>query len=116
MHIKIRDNLIEYLENNLPPNSVHLRALLNHNENLGGFSQVLSPGCPGWIVRVTSKNNNVYHVAVINRRLGYLTALLYKDVPWKYWVGYQSTNSLYTGDKPEEYKVLRQKEITDAET
>ena len=115
-HIKTRNNLIEFLEDHLPPNSVHLRALLNYNENLGGFSQVFSLGCPGWIVKVTSKNDNMYYIAVINRRLGYLTTLLYKDVPWRYWIGGQSTNPLYCGYKPEEYKMLREKELKNEAT
>ena len=111
MHIKTRNNLIEFLENNLPPNSVHLRALLNHNENLGGFSRIGSSNSPGWIVRVKSKYGNIYYVVVIDQKFNYTAGCIAKTVPWRFWVGDQSKNPLYCGDKPEEYKMLRSKEL-----
>lgn len=87
----------------------YLRALQNHNENLGGFSQVLDCDAPGWIVRVTSKHGDVYYLAIIGTRLlDYFTvAILYKSPPWKYWIGDTSENPLYRGDNSEKYKLLR---------
>ncbi len=110
MHIRTRDNLIEFLENNLPTNGVHLRALLNHNENLGGFSQIFSLTNSGWIVKIKSKYGNIYYVAVIDKYFNYAAVLL-GDPPWEHWIGDQSGNPLYLGDKPEEYKMLRNKEL-----
>lgn len=107
MRIKTRNNLIEYLEENA--SGRYLRALQNYNENLGAFSQVLDYNTPGWIVKVTSKHGNVYHIAVIIQSpiQRFMLAILYKDPPWKYWIGDQSKNQLYQGDNPKKYKELR---------
>lgn len=107
MVIRTRDNLIEFLEENA--SGRYLRALQNYNENLGGFSQVLDYDAPGWIVQVTSKRGNVYHLAILIHLAlqGCMFVVLYKDPPWKYWIGDQSKNSLYQGDNPEKYKELR---------
>lgn len=114
--IKTRNHLIKFLEDNAPTRTI-FRALLNHNENLGGFSRIFSPGSPGWIVEVITKFNNVWHIAVIKDQI---TDMLYvyiiKNVPWKFWIGDQSKNPLYCGDYPEKYKELMEKEIEDAKT
>jgi len=106
MHIRTRDNLIEYLEENT--SGRYLRALQNHNENLGAFEQVLSGIDPGWIVKVTSKYGNIYYLGITLSKIfpGCRTCIL-KEVPWKYWIGGQSKNPLYQGDDPEKYKELR---------
>ena len=108
MRIKTRDNLIEFLEENV--SGRYLRALQNHNENLGGFSQVLGPNNPGWIVQAETKHGNPYYLAVFHPGKGcfsYLFAVLFRELPWKYWIGDKSKNPLYRGDNPEKYKELR---------
>jgi len=109
MHIRTRNNLIKFLEENT--SGRYLRALQNHNENLGAFEQVLSSIDPGWIVRVTSKRGDIYYLAItlwVKSKIfpGYRICIL-KKIPWKRWVGDKSENSLYRGDFPEKYKELR---------
>ena len=108
MRIKTRDNLIEFLEENA--SGRYLRALQNHNENLGAFSQICSDDTAGWIVQVTSKYGNIYHLAAFEKHFDYLVVVLNRKIPWKYWVGDKSKNPLYQGDNPEKYKELRNAE------
>lgn len=106
MRIKTRDNLIEFLEKNA--SGRYLRALQNHNENLGAFSRVLN-NAPGWVVKAETKRGNVYYLVVIVSLLIELDifAILFREPPWKYWIGDKSKNPLYQGDNPEKYKELR---------
>lgn len=112
MRIRTRNNLIEFIENNAPTKSI-FRAVLNHNENLGGFRRFDWQLGGGWIVRVTSKHNRQWLLAIHfneNTFSGYLIWVISK-VPWQYWEGDKSENPLYQGDDPITYKYLRDKEM-----
>ncbi|KKN77448.1 hypothetical protein LCGC14_0360070 [marine sediment metagenome] len=113
MRIHTRNDLIKFIEDNAPFTGV-LRAALNHNENLGGFSRLSINHGSGWIVRLTSKFNRQWLIGVApDKTLAskYRIWILFNSVPWKFWEGDKSENLLYRGDRPEEYKLLRNKEI-----
>jgi len=80
-------------------------------EFLGGFKPIPPTTHPGWIMRVTSTHDRTWYVAVIcyDRRYG---IRILRDVPWGLWYGTDSRGvlgpSLYRGDHPEEYKILRE--------
>lgn len=113
MRIHTRNDLIKFIEDNAPFTGV-LRAALNHNENLGGFSNLSVNHGGGWIVRLTSKFKKQWLIAVEPDKTvasKYRIWVLFSGVPWKFWRGDKSKNKLYHGDHPEKYKSLRDKEL-----
>lgn len=116
MHIHTRDNLIEWLEDNAPYKGIRRALVYGTNENLGGFKNI-PPGCVGgWIVRIRSKHNREWIVAVGENIKGkYISYILIgTPIPWESWEGNKSSNPLYRGDNPEAYKLLRDKELSNA--
>ena len=106
MHIRNRNDLIEWLDNNAPQRAIARALQEGQVENLGAFEQV-SPGSgPGWIVKVTSVHNKVWFVAIYHRQK---FRCFVRDLEpcWKNWIGEFAKNKLYQGDKPLEYKRLR---------
>ena len=109
MRIRTRNDLIKFIEDH-PPSPGVLRGLQHYNENLGGFWK-LPVGCTGgWIVKVLTPLTRTEHLVVVQpddrTKLGYKIWLLLDSVPWEYYNGFQSNNSLYQGDEPEKYKEL----------
>ena len=119
MHIRTRNDLIKFIEDNAPLTGI-LRATLNHNENLGGFSRLSVNHGGGWIVKLTAKHGKQWLIAVEpDKTLAskYRIWVLFNGVPWKFWQGDELKNPhklkfhLYRGDHPEKYKLLRDKEL-----
>jgi len=108
MRIRTRNDLIKFIEDNAPTKSI-LRAVLNHNENLGGFYRLPVNRTGGWIVRVTSKFNKQWLLAINfdDRTYSRYKVWIIAAIPWKYWDGDSSENPLYQGDYPEKYKEKR---------
>jgi hypothetical protein len=106
MHIRTRNDLIKWLEDNAPRPCIR-RALTEGgtNENLGAFSCVI-PSHPGWIVKICGKMQTWIVATKPHSVQEYITCVL-KEVPWKYWEGDKSENPLYQGDNPEKYKEMR---------
>jgi len=114
MQIRTRNNLLEWLERNAPYPCIKRALLEGKVEVLGGFKQVPPSVRPGWIVKITSKFNRIWYVAVkIQPQEKYKTYVLEK-VPWKFWIGDESNNPLYQGDLSEKYKRLKNKELENA--
>ena len=111
-HIRNRNELIEFLEEHAPNPSI-ARALQEGTvENLGGFFG----GAAGdyWVMRVISRFNKIWYVATRPRIFQKeYHAYELKEVSWEFWEGDKSTNKLYQGDNPKEYKLLRGKELSD---
>lgn len=73
-------------------------------EYLGGFSQTsFNTRSPIWICRITSTYDKTWVVAVYTN--GAITYL--RSVPWEYYAGGSSNNTLYSGDNPKEYVGFR---------
>ena len=113
MHIRNRNDLIGWLESHAPRLGIARAMQEGQVENLGAFRCILSKRDSGWIIKVTSRFNRVWYVAI---QLNYsshekMTARVINCVPWEYWIGQDVENKLYRGDKPVEYKLLRDKEL-----
>jgi len=107
IRIRSRNELIDWLEKCKPRRSIVRAIQEGQVENLGAFD--LSSG-PGWIVKVTSVFDKVWYVK-ITPFLNFYGTVLIADVPWELWIGDKSDNKLYQGDNPQEYKLLRDKEL-----
>ena len=111
MRIRTRNDLIKFIEDNAPLTGMLRAVLLGHNENLGGFSRLSIGHGGGWIVRLSSKFNRQWLIVVEpDKTLAskYRIWVLFDEVPWKFWEGAESENPLYSGDNPEEYKLLKE--------
>lgn len=109
MHIRTRNDLIGWLENNAPRRAIARAMQEGQVEVYGGFKRIPCTPCrDGWIVRVTSKFDFTWIVAIKPQLWeGYRAYILLDDVPWEFWIGDESENKLYRGDKPLQYKELR---------
>ena len=121
MYIRTRNDLIKFIEDSrlcdLYPRI--RRAIINGtNENLGSFSTI--PCTPanttsGLIVWIKSTPHD-WIIAVKPGQFEDYKCYILRKIPWKFWEGDKAKNPLYHGDHPEKYKLLRYKELQDAET
>ena len=109
--LQTKNDLIKFAENNLLERYTAIHRAFHGGtvENLGGF-RYLYHDLSGWILKLISKYKAEYYVAIIVDHLYYRIGVL-NNVSWKYWEGDKSNNKLYQGDNPEEYKLLRDKEL-----
>lgn len=107
-YIRNRNELIEWLEENIPIKAI-VRALLEgEHEVLGAFREIPPGNEPGWIVKITSAHRKVWYVVIQGDRVKHRYTLRCIDSPpWQYWVGDQSDNPMYRGDFLETYKLAR---------
>ena len=105
-HFRTRNDLLEWLESNAPHRQIR-RAVAEGETELYGYFKGSAFMPEGWVVRIKSRFNkewlicvylephaHVYHATVIN------------TVIWCYWGG--GNSELFQGDRPEEYKRLRE--------
>ena len=111
-HIRTRNDLINWLENNAPSKAIRRALQEGRVENLGAFKNAAFGSKSGWILEVISKHKTTWLVTI------YAWHTVFKNfirdinvVPWEYWVGDKSENKLYQGDHPDIYKLLRDKEL-----
>lgn len=108
MHIRNRNELISWLENNAPSRAIARATQEGQVENLGAFEQVTGAAFqPGWIVKVTSRFKKTWYVAVTTP-VREFKAYIIDAVPWDKWVGEFAQNTIYQGDNPALYKELRE--------
>jgi len=115
IHFQSRDQIIDWLiDNCLRPAIV--RSLIDSKvEFLGGFKPIPPSVLPGWILKIISLHNKKWIVAVLANDIKHIYEIrIIKSVPWKNWLGTDSfTNhrtfriKLFSGDRPELYKELR---------
>ncbi len=108
-HIRTRNDLINWLENNAPFKAIKRALQEGRVENLGAFESETNYG---WIVKIISKFDKIWHIRISPLSgLNFYGTILIDCVPWEYWIGDKSTNTLYRGDHPDRYKVLRDKDL-----
>lgn len=110
MHIRTRNGLIKWLEENAPRRAIARAMQEGQVEVCGGFKQIPPSLSPGWIVKIISKFNKTWYVIIQKIRTANPDTYriwMRGGIPWKFWIGDQSNNKLYQGDKPLEYKRLR---------
>ena len=111
VHFQTKDHIIGWLEKHCPRKSIVRAINEGTTELLGGFSQIPPSNKPGWIVRVKSKYNNVWLVAISpNKRQTDYEIRIPKQVPWGSWLGsWPLTDGLHNGDKPWLYQSLKER-------
>lgn len=111
IHFLTRSDLILWIDANCKHRSI-CRSLWNGRvELLGGFTQIPPGTDPGWVVRVTTPNNKVWIVAVVQNHInGNLASWVLDEIPWKYYAGKKhGDKSLYNGDFPCTYYSMKEK-------
>jgi len=104
--IRTRNDLFDWLGANAPSRTIARAIEEGEVENYGGF-QINS-----WIVRVQSRFGTDWFVRIRAHQSGYTANIIYDGkIPWENWIGWTSSNGLYTGDYPSKYLELRNKEI-----
>ena len=106
-HVRTRNDLIEWLENNDPYPRIKRALSEGQVENLGAFERIVPGSKPGWIIKVTSIHNKIWYIVIEVRSKGIIHIWEINTVPWEFWIGDQSKNKLYQGDNPKKYKELR---------
>ncbi len=110
MHIRTRNDLISWLEENAPRRAIARALQEGQVENLGVFFRLYPSLFTGWIIKVESRHKKIWYVVI--RESGHEFIAYQKEkVPWKYWAGDKFKNKLHQGDKPKKYKRLRNKEL-----
>lgn len=97
-----KTDLINWLQDNAPTPSTE-RALQSGQSVtlLGGFKPLPDSNSPGFIVRIVSITNRVYHVAVTMDDFRDPRTFLIGYIDWGHYVGMDSKHELYRGELPE---------------
>lgn len=106
MHIRTREDLINWLEDNAGWPSIRRAMLEGTCENFGLFTI----GTGRIIVKITSKFKKVWYIQIAEIKLSALHTygtIIIEKVPWYNWAGGQPGNKLYQGDNPKLYKELK---------
>ena len=108
-HFMDRNDLMLWLENNVPRKAIEYAMVDGKIELLGAFSSITANSNSGWIVKVTSKRGLSWNIAIVpsNTKHTYF-AYTIKEVPWEYYMG--GNRTLFAGDHPEVYKELKNAE------
>ena len=83
-------------------------------EVLGGFDEIPPSTNPGWILRVTSKNNKEYNIAVtMDEKHRWLHIWVASEISWEYYNGKPHLGFwyVYDGDKPLDYLLKKVRAI-----
>lgn len=81
---------------------------------LGGFSETLPGGPPGWVCEITSVHGRIWLLAIIVDEIRHaLSARMLDRVPWKFWIGRLDRKGWnpYDGDAPREADRERRKAV-----
>lgn len=112
IHIRNRNDLLAWLEENASSKAIH-RALLGGTVELfGAFDPVPGSLFPGWIIKIKFKSYVyviIIVVDIVNGRMRNYRINL-KDIKWKNWNNSESKYHLYCGDSPLLYKELQENE------
>lgn len=106
-HIRTRNELMEFLEDNAPSPSV-ARAMQNGSTLLlGAFGKMSYTGKLCWIVQVTSTHNKTWYIAILEGFTHNFRCHFINEPSWRYWIGDVNDGELNTGDDPEEFRRLK---------
>jgi len=106
-HFRNRNDLVDWLETR-PLRKAIARALHEGTtEVVGGFYMIPPFYRSGWVVRVASIHKRIWILAIIISGKKYEIRTL-KEIPWKHWSGGNAINTLYAGDRPDEYRRLKE--------
>ena len=112
IHFTQKVELVLWLDRHAP--SEHIRRAIwdMPTELLGGFSKIPPSECSGWIIKLKSKHNKVYLMAVLYDMVKMCYRVMEIDeVPWHLWDGKLNRRTIYDGDHPEKYMELKNERI-----
>ncbi len=97
-----KTDLIKWLEQHAPTPSTK-RALQSGQSVtlIGGFKPLPDSNSPGFIVRVVSVTNRVYHIAITVDDFRPPRTFVINHIDWGHYCGMDSGPGLYRGDVPE---------------
>lgn len=96
-----KTDIVNWLEGNAPTPSSERALHSSHPPiNLGGFAPLPSSGSSGFIIRVTSKADRVYHIAIAIDNFKPPRCFLIDYIDWGHYCGIDKHN-LYRGELPE---------------
>ena len=107
--LRTRDELLELVAQHAPTKACATAMREDRAIVLGGFNPV--EDFPGWVVRITSRRDREWIVAVECDEVAYKFKVLHlTTVPWANWAG-RSTglNPLIDGDSPNQSAFMRMK-------
>ena len=96
-----KTDLLEWLQNNAPTPST-TRALQSGQSVtlIGGFRPLPDSNSPGFIVKVVSKADKVYHIAITVDDYKPSRTYVVDYIDWKTYCGMDSKHELYCGEVP----------------
>lgn len=94
-------NLLEWLQNHAPTPSTK-RALHSGQAVtiIGGFRPLPDSNSPGFIVKVVSKTDKVYYIAITVDDFQAPRTYVVDYIDWKTYSGLESKHELYCGEVP----------------
>jgi hypothetical protein len=97
-----KNDLLSWLQSHAPTPSTK-RALQSGQAVIiiGGFRPLPDSNSPGFIVRVVSKAEKVYHIAITVDDFRDSRTYVVDYIDWKTYCGMESKHELYRGDVPE---------------
>ena len=106
-HIRNKNELLEWVENNAPRKAIANAMLEGKVELFGFFNPVPNSSLAGWIIRIVSKRRMVWNVMITIGKLGLPVYHAYtaETIFWKNYVG--GDTPLFAGDNPEVYEELK---------
>jgi len=106
--IHTRQQLIDWLYENVDDCLILLAMNSGDLEVLGGFDPLPASSNPGWLIQVTSGTGRVHYIAIAQRRdqLGRFYWFRAPRVEWSRWMG-DVGDRLAQGDRPELYAELK---------
>lgn len=104
-----RADLLGYISTHIVYRYIR-RAIMDDGqvESYGAF-EVPAKGYkePGWVVKVVTAKGKTVYVSVVCQEQ-YRLIVTEKEPMWKYWAGEGCSNEVYYGDRPDEYKKLKE--------
>ncbi len=117
--LRTRNEIMAWLEEHAPYPSIRRAVVEGTTELLGVFNKMSPTGTTAWIVKVISKYDKVWYVAIIPDSFHHCFRCHATNEPsWEYWAGdlpnlnqhivnEKLDTPLYMGDNPEKYKELK---------
>lgn len=116
VRIRNRTDLVLYARDHVQSHSCERAIVEGRVECLGGFTRIPPKQGPGWMLKVTSRHDRVWLIAVTADDIKHTYQVWQADeIPWKFWDGliypifqlHEPTHGLRNGDKPEAYNIER---------
>ncbi len=113
--LRTRNEIMEWLEEYAPYPCIRRAVVEGTTELLGVFNKMSPTGTMAWIVKVTSKYDRVWYIAIIPNSFHHRFRCHETNEPsWEYWMGdiddgglNKSSETLHMGDNPKQYKELK---------